>query len=102
MSNNLIPKNLLTNLPNLYDTEESNDPICYIKLFTPDGFWTWYITEFSKYDKNTCFGYIQGLENELGYFTIKELESVRGSLGLPIERDLSFKPTLLSKIKEEE
>jgi len=30
----------------------------------------------------------------------KELESVHGPLGLSVERDLQFKPTLLSTIKE--
>ena len=64
----------------------------------PDANWTWYIIELSKSDTNTCYGYVHGLESELGYFTLEELESVHGSLGLAIERDLSFKPTAFSKI----
>jgi hypothetical protein len=95
----LIPQELLETIPDLYETEEVPDPICYVKLFTPDSNWTWYITEFSKEDSRTCFGFVQGLESELGYFNLDELESIRGSLGLPVERDLLFKPTLLSKIK---
>ncbi|MEN5407683.1 DUF2958 domain-containing protein, partial [Aliarcobacter butzleri] len=39
------------------------------------------------------------LERELGYFSLDELESVRGLFGLKVERDLSFKPTKLSKVK---
>lgn len=95
----LIPQELLRTIPDLYATEESLDPLCYVKLFTPDSNWTWYVIEFSKEDSKTCFGYVQGFESELGYFLLDELELLRGSLGLPIERDLSFKPTLLSKIK---
>ena len=95
----LIPHTLLEEIPNLYETEDVKDPICHIKLFTPDSNWTWYITEFSKEDHDTCFGYVIGLESELGYFSLSEIESVRGSLGLPVERDLHFTSTLLSVVK---
>lgn len=95
----LIPQTLLEMIPDLYETEEISDPICHIKLFTPDSNWTWYVIEFSKEDSKTCFGFVQGMESELGYFSLDDLELLRGSLGLPIERDLSFKSTLLSKIK---
>jgi len=101
MMSNLISKELLVNIPDLYDTEDQKDPLCHIKLFTPDANFTWYIIEYSKSDFNTCYGYVVGLDNELGYFTLKELESVRGSLGLSIEIDSTFKPTLLSTIKKE-
>ncbi|WP_373002014.1 DUF2958 domain-containing protein [Sulfurimonas sp.] len=95
----LIPQTLLSDIPDLYETEGFLNPICHVKLFTPDSNWTWYIIEFSKADTNTFYGYVQGLESELGYFTLEELESVRGSLGLAIERDLSYKPISLSEIK---
>ncbi len=93
-----IPKTLLDNIPNLYETEELNDPLCQIKLFLSDNNFTWYIIE-SSIDDDICYGYVVGLENELGYFSLNELEDIKGSLGLGIERDLSFKPTLLSVIK---
>lgn len=95
----LIPQSLLHTIPDLYETEETPDPICHVKLFTPDSNWTWYIIEFSKKDSTTCFGFVQGLEDELGYFSLDELKSIRGSLGLRVERDESFQPTPLSKIK---
>lgn len=95
----LIPKELLATLPNLYDTENTKDPICHIKLFTPDSNWTWYINEVSKEDF-TCFGYVVGHSSELGYFNLTELESIRGPLGLKIERDTSFTPTPLSKVRK--
>ena len=95
----LIPKTLLSDIPDLYETENQKDPLCYVKLFTPDSNWTWFIIEFSKADRDTCYGYVKGLEDELGYFTLTDLESVHGSLGLAIERDLWFKPSSLSKLK---
>jgi len=98
----LIPQTLLSDIPDLYATDGQKDPLCYVKLFTPDSNWTWYIIEFSKADRDTCYGYVQGLESELGYFTLNELESVHGSLGLAIERDLYFQPTVFSTIKKSE
>jgi len=98
----LIPQTLLSDIPDLYDTEGETNPLCHVKLFTPDSNWTWYIIEFSKEDRDTCYGYVQGLENELGYFTLNELEKVHGSLGLVIERDLYFQPTPFATIKKNE
>ena len=98
----LIPHTLLSDIPDLYKTEGQLDPILKVKLFTPDSCFTWYVIELSKSDMNTCFGYVDGLESELGYFTLEELESIHGPLGLAIERDLSFKPIRFSTIKKDE
>jgi len=95
----LIPQTLLSDIPDLYETEGSTNPLCYVKLFTPDSNWTWYIIEFSKSDRNTCYGYVRGFEDELGYFTLAELEKVHGSLGLAIERDLTFEPIRFATLK---
>ena len=97
----LLTQTQLSALPDLYTQENATDPICHIKLFTPDSNWTWYIIEFSKSDGDTCFGYVQGLEHELGYFTLSEIESIRGKLGLAVECDTSFTPTRLSVVKGE-
>ena len=94
----LISQEIKELIPKLYETEEQNNPIAYVKLFL-DG-WTWYITELSI-DNNICFGYvISPFESELGYFSLNEIKSIKGSLGLSVERDLSFKPTKLSIIKK--
>lgn len=95
----LIPKDLLGTIPKLYETEDIDDPICHIKLFTPDANFTWYIIEVSI-DKDHCYGYTKGFENELGYFSLKEIEDIKGPLGLSVEKDSSFKPTKLSEIRK--
>jgi len=97
----LIPIEILETIPTLYGTEDSLNPLCQVKLFTPDSNWSWYIIEIAE-DKDYCYGYVIGLESELGYFTLSEIETVRGSLGLSVERDLSFKPTPFSIIKKAE
>ena len=44
------------------------------------------------------FGLVDGNYKELGYFWLSELESVRGPLGLPVERDLYWTPVPLSEL----
>ena len=94
----LLTKELLKMLPPLYSQENIKDPTVWCKFFTPDGSWTWYVLEFDGVD--TFFGLVDGFDEELGYFSLIELESVRGKLGLPIERDRYFKPCLLSKVRK--
>jgi hypothetical protein len=93
----LLTKEVLEKLPKLYEQEEKGlDAVAVVKFFTPDGDWTWYATEFDGED--LFFGLVDGFEKELGYFSLSELESARGALGLPIERDMFFKPTPLKEL----
>lgn len=96
----LLNDELLKILPPLYSTENLKDPIIQCKFFTPDSSWTWYVLEYDKTNE-IFFGFVCGFENELGYFSLEELESVTGALNLNIERDISFKPTKLSVIRKE-
>ena len=95
----LLTDELIKILPPLYATENIKDPLIQCKFFTPDSSWSWYVLEFDKTNE-IFFGYVCGLERELGYFSLAELESVKGHLNLAIERDTSFKPTKLSIIKK--
>jgi hypothetical protein len=63
-----------------------------VKLFTPDAQATWLLTEIDPEDTDIAFGLCDlGMEFlELGYVSPSELASIRGRLGLPIERDLCF------------
>lgn len=96
----LLTDELIKIFPPLYATENIKDPLIQCKFFTPDSSWSWYVLEFDKTNE-IFFGYVCGLERELGYFCLEELESVKGQLGLGVERDISFKPTKLSVIKKE-
>jgi hypothetical protein len=92
----LLTEELRRRLPALYSTEADRDPVAQAKFFTPWSNWTWYVTEFDGED--TFFGLVDGLERELGYFSLSELESILGPAGLGIERDLHFKPTPLGRL----
>ena len=92
----LLTKALRKKLPPLYSNEKLGmEAIAQVKFFTPDSSWTWFGSEFDGED--IFFGLVDGLEKELGYFSLSELESVRGPMGLPIERDLYFDPKPLSQ-----
>lgn len=71
---------------------EDIDPRPVVKLFTPDARATWLITEADPADPDRLLGLCDlGLgEPELGYVGLSEIQSVRGKLGLPVERDLHF------------
>ena len=95
----LLTKKIRATLPKLYAQENAADPIAHVKFFTPDSSWTWYATEGEARDGDFLFfGYVIGDVPEWGYFALSELESVRGHLGLPVERDLWFEPTPVSDI----
>lgn len=70
------------------------DFIPVVKLFTPDAGCTWLLTELDPEAPDIAFGLCDlGLGfPEIGPVLISELESLCGKLGLPVERDLHFKP----------
>lgn len=105
----LLTKEMRKKLPPLYAQEDKGGKaIVHLKLFTPDSSFTWYITEGSPIKDESgkevdfhFFGLVDGHDRELGYVALSELESVRGPLGLPIERDLHWQPKALEEIAPE-
>ncbi|MGD8457513.1 MAG: DUF2958 domain-containing protein [Anaerolineales bacterium] len=96
---NLLDQASREKLPPLYSGEEFGlDATAHVKFFTPDSSWSWFASEFDGED--LFFGLVIGLEIELGYFSLSELQSVRGPLGLPIERDLYYEPKTLKELMD--
>jgi hypothetical protein len=78
----LMTKEIRRKLPVLYAQDgKGGDAVAHVKFFTPDSSWTWYATEFDGED--TFFGLVDGQEKELGYFSLTELLTARGPMGLP-------------------
>lgn len=97
----LLTKAILDKLPKLGAQENVADPIVHLKLFTPSSHWTWYATEGQQQDGDFIFfGMVHGDEKEWGYFSLNELESVKGPFGLGIERDRWFEPQPYSAIQK--
>jgi len=88
-------------IPRPYSQENEPNPIFHVKLFTPWTNWEWYIIEYDP-ETRVCFGWVIGFESEMGYFDLNELEEIKHSSGLKIERDLWFEPKKLSEIKKGE
>lgn len=104
----VLTKEVLERLPKLYSQEDKKpeEVKVIVKFFDPTGSWTWYATEgeptgekitsgaFAGEDDYKFFGYVQGFEGELGYFTLGELSTAKalckGLQALPIERDIRF------------
>ena len=95
-AHDLIPAALAATIPKLYAAEKEKDPTAHLRWFTPDAHWTWWILEYDP-DERLAFGLVRGHDTELGYVALAEVEAVRGTLGLRVERDLNFKPTPLSQ-----
>lgn len=96
----LITPDLAVALPRMYSQESVADPMVHVKFFQPWGGWTWYATEYDP-ETHTCFGLVDGLEEELGPFSLEELEGVRGPGGLTLERDMYWTPRPLSECRRE-
>jgi len=109
----LLDEETKAKLPALYSNEQKGlDALVQVKFFLTGTGWTWYASEGSPVDEHGYFdtakpkvdffffGLVAGLEIELGYFALSELENVRSPLGLPVERDLHFEPTPLRQLKE--
>jgi len=93
----LLTTALRRQLPPLGSTQDDPDPKAICKFFTPDAGWTWYASEFDGED--LFFGWVEGNYPEWGYFSLSELERVRGHLGLPVERDYYFQPCRMSEVQ---
>lgn len=103
----LLTQELIDQLPKIYEQDGKNgDAIIYIKYFTPDSSFTWYVLEGQPVPAITGdyeefeFFVDSGNFKEYGNFVLSELEQGRGGLGLPIERDLYFKPCKVSEVRE--
>lgn len=86
----------------LYSQEsKGNEAIAIFKFFQPNGSYTWYVTEGEKQEDGDWrfYGMVENsYGKEFGYFTLKELESIRLPFGLRIERDVYFEPTKLNEL----
>jgi hypothetical protein len=83
----------------LYSQENESDPLVVAKLFDPCGSASWFLLEYDSVEK-IAFGYVVGLqEDEYGYISITEMESIKGPLGIGIEQDKYFVQRRLSCVK---
>ena len=108
----LLTQEIRQRIPKLYETEKvpEDQKKIVVKFFTPWNKWTWYAVEGQPVFEDTgngkieevdfeFFGYVDGDCGEWGYWTVNQLEEVKGPFGLRIERDLHFKNKVIGNIK---
>jgi hypothetical protein len=81
-------------LPPLYATEQvpGDDKLVYIWLKDPKRGWNWFGVEYDPKER-IFFGYVQGFENEWGYFSLDELIDCRR-----VMVDWTFEPLPLREL----
>ena len=98
----LMTKKLGDAIPALYANEHVSDydaVLAHAKLFSPYSRWTWYVTEWNA-KTGECFGLVDGLEQEIGYFDLTELAETTVQGGVPaVERDLYWQAKTLGEIR---
>jgi len=58
---------------------------------------SWYLTEYDSVEK-TVFGYVTVMvEDDLGYISLTEMESIKGPLGIGIKQDIYYEQKRLSE-----
>jgi hypothetical protein len=81
---------------NTDENGETISPYFRVKFFDPCGYYTWYVQDWDGSD--ICFGYVVGDYPEWGSFSLSELASVKGRMGIGIEVDTGFRPTLVDDV----
>lgn len=97
----LLTPELIKRFEEVGSQENKTDPIIIAKFFNPTGAGTWYATEYDP-KSEMFFGFVSifgDYNDELGYFSLEELESYVGTFGLGIERDLYFTEKPLSEVR---
>lgn len=95
----LLSAEAARSLPPIRGQENVEDPIVWVKLFTPYGTGTWYLTEYDP-NADVAFGMADLGYPEMGDMWLEEMGEATIKIGrsdLPaIERDLHWTPVRLS------
>lgn len=111
----LFPPDVMLSVPALYSAEKEDDPQVVCKFFALLTHWSWFVLDGSPVDedgeviqpgenKTPCdylfFGLVHGDYEELGYFHLSELLSLRlGGIVPLVQRDEYFESCLLSQVR---
>lgn len=96
----LMTKELEKRFAKVGSQENVKDPYVVTTFYNPCGVGTWYATEYDP-KTQTFFGYVSifgDWNDEWGYFSLAELKSFKGPLGIGIERDLYWMEMRFSDI----
>ena len=97
----LLTQKIKKQLPPLYATQDEKNPKIIAHFFSPMGKGDWYVIEGEEEDDGNYmfFGLVDLLCKEYGYFSLKELESIKLPLGMKIERDMYWTPKRVNELE---
>lgn len=94
----LMTEEIAKTAPRLYGQDGAEDPTVYVHYFSCVNGWDWWLLEFDGTDE--AFGLVEGYDDELGYFSLKEMAELNRSMGFAVvERDERFSPKPLSAVR---
>lgn len=94
----LMTEEIAKTVPRLYGQDGTEDPTVYAHYFSCVNGWDWWLLEFDGTDE--AFGLVEGYDDELGYFSIKEMAELNRQMGFAaVERDEHFSPRPLSTVR---
>lgn len=95
----LMTEEIAKTVPRLYGQDGADDPIVHVHYFSCVNGWDWYLTECDQ-RTGEAFGLVEGYDDELGYFSIKEMVELNRQMGFAaVERDEHFSPKPLSAVR---
>lgn len=77
--------------PALYSTEGQDDPLVCAVYYHEQMGWSWFLLEYDR-DEDMAFGLVDGFFEEMGYFSLADLESVGC-------KAVTFEPGPLSSVR---
>ena len=82
----LMTEEIAKTVPRLYEQDGAEDPTVYAHYFSCVNGWDWWLLEFDGTDE--AFGLVEGYDDELGYFSIKEMAELNRQMGFAaVERE---------------
>jgi Protein of unknown function (DUF2958) len=98
----LLSQELREQIPKLYRTRREEDPVVWVKFFSPFFNWQWYIVECDQVDGVLIFyGWMVHTTEPQGRFIRSDLASMRAYFGITIERDPQFAACRLSQVQQQ-
>lgn len=92
----LLTNEIRKRMPKLYATTGDRDPVLHVKFFAPWSGRTWWAAEFDGRD--VFYGLYERFGTEWCFFSLKELEAIRGPEGLRVARDPDFTSMFASQV----
>ncbi len=94
----LMTEEIAKTAPRLYEQDGAEDPTVYAHYFSCVNGWDWWLLEFDGTDE--AFGLVEGYDDELGYFSIKEMAELNRQMGFAaVECDEHFSPRPLGAVR---